>query len=267
MTDHDEWMRRVYSEETWSLYNMLEESLDPRAPDVLHQIAADLLSPGDTVLDAGCRDAAHLIRLVQANDISGVGVDPVPIHIERARLAVAAAGLEARIQLVEGIVDDAPLRDGYFDFTWCRDVLEQVGDLPAAVAGMARLLKRGGSMLVFTNVVTDLLEPGELTMLGHHKGNVMSNLFEENLVAAFDDSGFRIVNRDSVGTEWREYAEERTQPVSKNLLELARLRRRARDIRAIWGHDVYAHVEANLHWELFQFLGKLEPVIFVLERD
>jgi hypothetical protein len=32
------------------------------------------------------------------------------------------------------------------------------------------------------------------------------------------------------------------------------------------GEDIYRHVEANLHWELFQFLGKLQPVMCLLRR-
>ena len=33
-----------------------------------------------------------------------------------------------------------------------------------------------------------------------------------------------------------------------------------------FGSDIYDHVEANLHWEVFQFLGKLAPVVYVLAR-
>src|SRR5437660_6220869 len=87
-------MERIYSERTWALYGALDQSLDPRGPDVLHEIAAEHLSAGSLVLDAGCRDAEHLIRLVQANDARGVGVDPMPWHIARAKIAVAEAHLE-----------------------------------------------------------------------------------------------------------------------------------------------------------------------------
>ena len=39
-----------------------------------------------------------------------------------------------------------------------------------------------------------------------------------------------------------------------------------------FGQDIYDHVEANLHWDTFQFLGKLLPTVYVLapaelERD
>src|SRR4030088_3183134 len=84
-------LSRVYSNETWSLYELLDHSLDPRGPDWLHTRAGENLTPGSVVLDAGCRDGAHLIRLVQAHDVVGVGIEPVAIQVERARAAVAAA--------------------------------------------------------------------------------------------------------------------------------------------------------------------------------
>ena len=69
---------------------------------------------------------------------------------------------------------------------------------------------------------------------------------------------------DVIGTEWREFAEERTQPVSRALLRLGRLRRQRNDIVREHGQDIYEHIEANLHWEVFQFLGKLEPLVYIL---
>ena len=87
---------------------------------------------GGVVLDAGCRDAAHLIRLVHDHDATGVGVDPVPIHIERARAAVSDAGLAERVVLHQGVIDALPYPDANFDFVWCRDVLEQVDGLNGA---------------------------------------------------------------------------------------------------------------------------------------
>ena len=47
---------------------------------------------------------------------------------------------------------------------------------------------------------------------------------------------------------------------------LSRLRRQRDLIIAQHGEDLYQHVDANLHWEVFQFLGKLLPVVYVLRR-
>jgi len=102
-------LTRVYGPATWDVYGRLDVSFDPRGPDWRHDLAAEHLRPGDVVLDAGCRDAEHLIRLVQRNDVTGVGVEPVEVHVERARAAIEAAGLSERITLHHGVIHDLPL--------------------------------------------------------------------------------------------------------------------------------------------------------------
>ncbi len=174
-------LARVYSEQTWRVYDFLDQSLDPRGPDSLYEVASEYLTADSMILDGGCRDAQHLIRLVQAHDASGVGIDPVNVHIERANAAVAAAGLSGRIEVLLGVMQELPYPDGHFDFVWCRDVVEQVDELDAAVSELARVLKPDGHMLVYTVFVTDRLEPKEAEMLNHHLGNVAGNLIETSV--------------------------------------------------------------------------------------
>jgi ubiquinone/menaquinone biosynthesis C-methylase UbiE len=142
----------------------------------LHDLAGEYLQSGDTVLDAGCRDAEHLIQLVHANDVSGVGIDPVEIHIERARAAVSAAGLDQRITLHRGVMHDLPFGAEYFDFVWCRDVLEQVDDLDGALVELTRTMKADARLLVYTTFVTDRLEGRDAEMMQHSLGNVEKKL-------------------------------------------------------------------------------------------
>lgn len=164
-------------------------------------------------------------------------------------------------------METCPHPDRWFDLVWCRDVLAQVDPLVPAVRAAARVLKLDGRMLVYTTVATALLEPGEAAMLERHPGNVAPNLAASTIEAAFHATGLVIEGREVIGTEWREYAEERTQPVSKALLRLARLRRQREAIVASHGEDVYRHVEANLHWEAFLLLGKLCPIVYLLRHE
>lgn len=57
-------MSEIYSETFWRLFESLDRSLEPAGPDTLHDIAAPYLSADARILDVGCRDASHLIRLV-----------------------------------------------------------------------------------------------------------------------------------------------------------------------------------------------------------
>lgn len=258
-------MSRAYSPETWDLYEELDRDLEPEGPDSLLDMAAPYLFPGARVLDAGCRDAGHLIALVERHGARGIGVEPVAVHAGWARAAVAEAGLGDRVEIVEATLEAADLPTGSVDLVWCRDVLEQVPEPDAFLRVCARVLAAGGRVIAYTNVVGAALEPGEDALLRRHFGNVRANLDEPVLLAAFADAGLVVERREEIGTRWREWAEVRTRPVSQALLRLARLRRREEEIVAARGRDVYEHVEANLHWLLFQFLGKLKPVVYVLE--
>ncbi|MET1004765.1 MAG: hypothetical protein ABWX96_04410, partial [Propionibacteriaceae bacterium] len=94
---HGRDLERVYGPLTWDLYDQLDTSLEPRGPDWLRGLAAGFLPTAGVVLDAGCRDAAHLIQIVRDHPgITAVGVDPVPLHVRAAEDAVAAAGLADR---------------------------------------------------------------------------------------------------------------------------------------------------------------------------
>jgi ubiquinone/menaquinone biosynthesis C-methylase UbiE len=262
-------MERVYGPTTWDVYELLDESLLPRGSDSLLDLACSLLEnvQNPVILDAGCRDAHHLIQLVtRTSGGTGMGVDPVAVHIERAHAAVAEAKLGDRIAIQRAGMERVPVADDHFDLVWCRDVLEQVSALNAALRESARVLKRGGRMVVFTEFVTDLLAPREGELLSRHLGNVPDNLDRARMEVAFADAGLRVERVDEIGTEWREYAEQRTQPVSRALLRLARLRRQEAALVERFGRDIYEHVQANLHWEVFQFLGKLQPVVYVLSK-
>ncbi len=255
---------RVYGPTTWDVYERLDVSLNPDGPGSLFDTAATYVAAGHRVLDVGCRDGAHLMELVRRFDVNGVGVEPVALHVERAEEAVEAAGLAERITLHHGVMHNLPYPDSYFDFVWCRDVVEQVDDLGGGLVEVARVMKPAARLLVYTTVATDLLTADDAELMRRHLGNVDANLDRGALEAAYARSGFAVESVHVIGTEWSEYAEERTQPVSRALLRLARLRRQRNDIVREHGHDIYEHIEANLHWEVFQFLGKLEPLVYVL---
>ncbi len=219
VSDHLDAVSRVYGPATWDLYELLDQSIGPRGPDMMQE------------------------------------------------QAVARAGLEDRIEIVRGVMQELPYPDDHFDVIWCRDVVEVVEPLELALREAARVLKPGGHMLVYTNFVTDRLEAKEAAMMSRSLVNVPANLIERGVENAFSCAGLTVARKDVIGTEWREYTEERARPASQALLRLARLRRQRERIVERFGEDIYDHVEANLHWLVYQFLGKLQPTMYVLRKD
>ena len=262
-----ETLATIYGPTTWDVYERLDVSLDPRGPDVLYDVAAAHIGEHDMILDAGCRDAAHLIELARRHpNITGIGVEPVPIHVERARAAVDTAALNERITVHQGVLHDVPVEDGTIDFVWCRDVLVQVDDLVGGLRGLHRAMVADGRLLTYCTFITDRLDGADLEMMRRHLGLLEPNVRRRNMEDAFTAAGFVIDDVEELGTEWREFAEERTQPASRSLLRLARLRRQRDAIVAWRGQEIFDHIEANLHYELFLFLGKFSPVVHVLRK-
>ena len=257
---------RVYSDRHYPLYSELEVSSKTAGPQSLHELAATLLTSDSRILDAGCRDAQHLIHLVRANRCRGVGIDPLRWHVQRAVANVVGNGLGGTVHIEQGVIERLPHPAASFDLVWCRDVLTLVPDLDAAAAEFARVLTPEGHALIYVNVATDLLEPGEAERINGALGNVATSMDRVRLEAAFAQAGLSIMATREVGTEWREYEEETTRPVSDELLKLARLRRRRDEIIARYGQETYDTAEASLHWLPYQLLGKLHPIIYVLRR-
>src|SRR6185437_15125583 len=143
-------MRFVYGSDDEVLRALLGESLAPRSPDSLLDLALPLLTPDSRLLDVGCRDARHLIPLVARSGCSGVGIDPVDRNVERARAAVAAAALGQRIEIRRGVMEQIEEPDRSIDVVWCRDVLESIPDVRAGLSEVARVLKPDGAAVLYT---------------------------------------------------------------------------------------------------------------------
>ena len=74
----------------WSSTSALEarckESLNPRGSDMLYDLFARFSPTAQSeVIDIGCRDASYAIELANRFGCRVLGIDPAPMHIERAR--------------------------------------------------------------------------------------------------------------------------------------------------------------------------------------
>ena len=82
------------------------------------------------------------------------------------------------------------------------------------------------------------------------------------------DAGFTIIERDAIGSEWRESweVEDGSRHTSENLIRAARLLRGSEAVKKRLGEKTYAFAMADQLWGVYQMIGKLCPTVYVLRR-
>jgi SAM-dependent methyltransferase len=246
----------------------LQDSLEPRGTDWLFQSFAALgPQAGQLVVDVGARDAAHTIRLVREHGLRAIALDPVPLHVERARNAVAEAGLATEIDVVKAGIEAMPIAAASVDWIWCRDVLVHT-DLSRGFAECARILLPGGQMVAYVTCATDLLEPLEAQRIFEAVAIVPESVQPRVIEQRAADAGLTPVSTTQLGGEWRErMIEDGTWSPADDLLRLSRLQRRSSDFRERHGSTRVAAYAAARAWGVYQLLGKTCPTIYVWRRD
>jgi len=241
------------------LNDALGHSLEPRGTDWLYDAFAALgTQAGELVADLGARDAKHAIELVRRHGLRAVALDPVALHCEMSRAAIAEAGLDDDIEVIEASIESMPLDDAAVDWIWCRDVLVHV-DASRGLAECARVLKPGGAMLAYVTLATERLEPKERAEL---VDAIAIETFDADVLdRAAAAAGLEQRSVDRLGSEWREsMLEQGTWNAGEDLLQLARLRRGdfdGADAEAAWG---------GLVWGIYQLLGKTCPTVYVWSK-
>ena len=248
----------VWADHSPALTAELEQSLNPRGTNWLFEAFAELgPRPGQLLVDVGARDAAHTIRLVREHGLRAIALDPVKLHVELARRAVAEAGVE--VDVLEAGIEAMPLGDDVADWIWCRDVLVHV-DVERGFAECARILRPGGQMFTYVTCSTETLEPREASRLFDALAIVPESTQPDVIESCAADAGLTLVSKTELGGEWRErMLEDGTWSAGDDLLQLSRLRRRGTDLGS---PRVAAYAAARI-WGVYQLLGKTCPTVYV----
>jgi SAM-dependent methyltransferase len=257
--------------ESWAgdseLRAALRRSLEPRGTDWLFELFASLgPRSGELLVDVGCGDARHTIRLVREYGLRAVALDPLPMYVERARAEVARAGLAPKPTVLQGAIEELPLEDGSADWIWCRDVLVHA-DVRRGLGECARVLRPRGRMVAYVTLATELLEPGEAGALVDAMALAPESLDSATLESAAEEGGLARIAVHRLGGEWRErMIEDGTWNASETLLEVSRLRRRERELVDEFGAVAVTACAAGSLWGIYQLVGKLCPTVYVWER-
>jgi ubiquinone/menaquinone biosynthesis C-methylase UbiE len=262
MTSVDE-LYEVWSRDS-ELRETLKQSLDPRGTDWLFELFASFEPlAGQVVVDVGCRDAKHVIRLVREHGLRGYALDPVALHVARAKAEVDEAGVD--VTVLEGAIEALPLEDDSVDWIWCRDVLVHT-DVRRGLAECARVLRPRGRMLTYVTLATDLLEPRERNVLVNATALVAESMDPALVDEAARAAGLQEVAVHRLAGEWRErMIEDEKWNAAESLLMLSRLQRREAELVAKFGATAVDAVRGGQLWGVYQMIGKLRPTVYVWE--
>ena len=103
-------------------------------------------APDDVVLDVAAGTGAVALELVRQHGCSVVGVDQSPEMLAEARRRIELAAQADRIRLVEASAERLPFDDASFDGLTAAYLLRYLGDLPAGLRELARVLRPGATI-------------------------------------------------------------------------------------------------------------------------
>jgi len=114
-----------------------------------YPFAADVIRPGDTVLDIGSGSGTDALIAAMLTGQKGVvfGLDMTRAMREKLQRIVVAKKI-GHVRVIEGNAEQIPLPDASVDVVTSNGVLNLVPDKPAAFGEIARVLKPGGRLQI-----------------------------------------------------------------------------------------------------------------------
>lgn len=150
----DEYADEARLQKRANAYTGVHTGIDARVPAVAAVVAA---APA-RILEVGCGWGELAEWLARETGAQMVAVDLSPRMVELA----SARGVDARVADVQQL----PFADGEFDCAVAAWMLYHVPDLEGGIAELARVLRRGGTLVAVTNSRYHLLELRDLVGSG-----------------------------------------------------------------------------------------------------
>jgi sarcosine/dimethylglycine N-methyltransferase len=153
-------------------------------------VAAELGAPGagDVVLDVGCGLGGPSRYLVDRFGCSVVGVDLLPLRVERAQALAAVTGASERVSYRVADATALDVDDGSFTHAWMLDVSVHIRDKRTLFQEIARVLRPEGLL-----VMHDQLGPLPRSMRPAMRQAPYVAPSLPRLVRVLEDSGLRVL--------------------------------------------------------------------------
>jgi ubiquinone/menaquinone biosynthesis C-methylase UbiE len=130
-----------------------EQTYEGALNEAFYRLAFDFIvkrlaaSPGETIVDLGCGRCAHSLRLAQR----GFKVEALDFYsqvLARAREVLLRSGSGGSVHLHCADITALPFADGSFRYALCWGVLMHIPEIEKAIGEIARVLRRGGILVV-----------------------------------------------------------------------------------------------------------------------
>jgi arsenite methyltransferase len=110
-------------------------------------------------LDVGCGLGYPLLELAMRLGTSATvyGIDPWKEAIERAAMKARVMGI-GNVEICEGVAENLPFDDGFFDLIVSNNGINNVQDLPKVLSEIARVSKAGAQFVATMNTDETMIE-------------------------------------------------------------------------------------------------------------
>ena len=136
-------------------------------------------------------------------------------------------------------------------------------DLDAAMVEMRRVLRPGGRAFVYQVFTGPRMGDAEAVEFWN-QGASANSVRPEDLERAASAAGLTVSERVDFGSEWGEYAQERSGAGGRRLAHAARLLRDPERYRDEFGDASYEVMLGDALWHVYRMIGKLHGAAFVL---
>ncbi len=259
----------VYTQAVGDLYDEADISCTPLSRDTLLVLAAEHGVVKDSlVLDIGCANGGVGRKLLEKTGCRIEGVELLEFLVNMGTGQNTELGVADRFRIQQGSITDILFADNTFDFVFCNDVIGLVEDLPEAMSECRRVLKPGGTMLVYASFATDRLSEREAHELNSSLGGASQGLDAAYAERCIQDN-FKLFKKTVIGSQFTQFNTEQSQDASeatKGLLKVARLLTWPDKYIEKYGEKTYKIVLAEAHWSVYILLGKLQPTVFIVQK-
>ncbi|MFJ8247498.1 class I SAM-dependent methyltransferase [Peribacillus asahii] len=142
------------------------------------------------ILDVGCGTGQTSAYLAEQYGAKVTGMDINSIMVEKAKNRMRKYQLP--VEIIQGSIEEFPLKDGEFDFIISESVLSFVNQ-PKALKEIFRLLKNGGRFIANELTTNKRLSPTIEEEIKQFYG-LGSVLTEKNWITLFEQAGFKHIN-------------------------------------------------------------------------